>query len=113
VEQHIRSLLSLRENLRPTVGRLLSDAAATGAPVVRPIFWHFPDEPDAWTCVDRFLLGPDILVAPVMAPGVSRIEVTLPAGRHWLERGTGPGYAGGDVVEVEAPLGDPVWFRAL
>ena len=47
-------------------------ASATGLPPMRPLFLNFPDDPTSWEVEDQFLLGSDVLVAPVTAEGVPR-----------------------------------------
>ncbi len=63
--------LRLRERLLPYLRRLADDAVLTGLPPMRPLFVDFPSDPAAWTTDDAFMLGPDLLVAPVLDAGVS------------------------------------------
>jgi alpha-D-xyloside xylohydrolase len=104
--------LFLRERLRPYVKRLMEEAHARGTPVMRPLFYDFPRDPRAWTVADQYMFGPDVLVAPVMRPGVVTREVYLPQGNAWVEAATGRRHEGGRVVEAEAPLEIiPVFLR--
>ncbi len=69
--------LRLRERLRPYVMAQMRTAAETGLPPMRPLFLEFPDDPAAWQVEDAFLLGPDLLVAPVIGgrrPGPGRLS---------------------------------------
>ena len=66
---------------------------------MRPPFVDFPDDPGAWATDDAFMLGPDLLVAPVLEPGVSSRAVRLPTGARWRELATGLVHEGGEVVE--------------
>ena len=59
-----------------------------------------PQDPDAWQIEDEFLFGPDLLIAPVLEPGASARDVYLPAGRAWIEAGTGDRHDGGSAVRV-------------
>ena len=61
----------LRERLRPYLHEQLDLAAGDGLPAMRPLFFDFPDDAEAWAVDDQFMLGPDILVAPVMEPGTA------------------------------------------
>jgi alpha-D-xyloside xylohydrolase len=104
--------LFLRERLRPYVKRLMEEAHARGTPVMRPLFYDFPRDPRAWTVADQYMFGPDVLVAPVMRPGVVTREVYLPQGSAWVEAASGCRHEGGRVVEAEAPLETiPVFVR--
>ncbi|TDU02585.1 alpha-D-xyloside xylohydrolase [Streptomyces sp. 846.5] len=100
----LASYLHLRERLRPYVMEQMRAAAETGVPPMRPLFLEFPEDRTAWTADDSFLLGPDLLVAPVTEAGARSREVYLPAGAEWTCAWTGAAYQGGGTVTVDAPL---------
>ncbi len=52
--------LELRERLRPYLMELMAEASTTGLPPMRALFLEFPDDPEAWTLADQFMLGPDV-----------------------------------------------------
>jgi alpha-glucosidase len=92
---------------------LIAEAAETGAPVVRHPWLQAPDEP--WTRSVRFeqlRVGSELLVAPVLDPGVTERAVWLPPGR-WVHLWSGSAY-GDDArstrVRVPAPIGSPPVF---
>ena len=62
----------------------MMQAEASGAPLVRHLWLHHPDDAEARAVTDQFLLGPDVLVAPVTDPGATEREVYLPAFRRVL-----------------------------
>jgi alpha-glucosidase (family GH31 glycosyl hydrolase) len=93
----------LHAALFPYLYALAQAAARSGTPIARPLALAAPDDGEAWRLDDEFLLGPDLLVAPVVRRGVRRRRVYLPAG-EWLEwfgpaRLSGPAW-----VTVDAPL---------
>ncbi|WP_158849685.1 glycoside hydrolase family 31 protein [Saccharothrix deserti] len=96
--------LRLRERLRPYVMEQMRAAAETGLPPMRPLFLEFPDDERAWEVDDAFLLGPDLLVAPVTAAGARERTVHLPAGARWTDAWTGQEHVGGQTVTVAAPI---------
>ncbi len=51
---------------------------------MRPLFWHYPDEPQSWQTEDQYLFGEDLLVAPVMHAGQRQRDVWLPSGNAWV-----------------------------
>lgn len=53
---------------------LLAEASATGSPVMRALFWEFPDHRHLAGVDQQFLLGPAILVTPVLQPGADSVE---------------------------------------
>jgi alpha-D-xyloside xylohydrolase len=108
----LRDHLLLRERLRPYLERLSEDAHRTGAPPMRPLFFDFPEDEHAWNVDDQFLLGPDVLVAPVYEAGARARRVYLPSGARWLDPVTGRAYEGGTTVDAPAPLERiPVYLR--
>jgi alpha-D-xyloside xylohydrolase len=109
----IRRLLLLRERMRPYLQRQMRLAAEKGLPPMRPLFVDFPDDRACETVEDQFLLGPDILVAPVLAEGARGRRVYLPAGTEWTNAEKGTSHPGGEWREVEAPLESvPVFLKA-
>ena len=108
----IREQLFLRERLRPYIMEQMRAASERGAPPMRPLFFDFPGDPQAWAVEDQFLFGPDVLVAPVLFPGATEREVYLPAGAEWTDAWTGALVKGGKRVAAEAPLERiPIYVR--
>lgn len=96
--------LFLRERLRPYTRKLMKEAHEKGSPVMRTMFYEFPEDKVCWELTDQYMFGPEILVAPVMEEGVRSRSVYLPAGTVWIDAYTGKEYAGGQTIKVEAPL---------
>ena len=96
--------LFIRERIRPYVRQLMKDAHETGAPVMRPLFYDFPKDKQAWQTEDCYMFGPDMLVAPVMEAGVTERSIYLPEGATWKDAYTGKVYEGGQTVTVPAPI---------
>jgi alpha-D-xyloside xylohydrolase len=108
----IRKLLRLREQLKPYLRVLNQDAHTRGAPPMRPLVYDFPADAAAANLADEFMLGPDLLVAPVVDQGVIARRVYLPAGAAWVDAWTGEELKGGQTVEAAAPLERiPVYWR--
>ncbi len=100
----LKKYLLLREKLRPYVRTCMEAASKTGEPVMRPLFFDFPEDKHAWEVEDAYMFGKDILVAPVMEAGMSEREVYLPSGAEWREVSAGRKYAGGQTVMADAPI---------
>jgi alpha-D-xyloside xylohydrolase len=94
----------LRERLRDYTRAVMAEAHHDGQPVMRGLFHEFPDDPAAWDVTDQFLLGPDLLVAPVLEAGATSRAVYLPAGARWRSLTTGVVHPGGGRVTADAPL---------
>ncbi len=97
-------LLFLRERIRPYIMAQFAEHARSGAPVMRPLFFDFPGDPACWDAADSYMLGPDLLVAPVVEPGARSRAVTLPRGARWRCAWTGAEHDGGTTVQADAPL---------
>lgn len=84
----------------------------TFCPVMRALFYEFPNDKACWDITDSYMFGSDILVAPVCHEKARSRQVYLPAGAAWTHVGTGEVYEGGNVYEVEAPINTlPVFLR--
>ena len=102
----------MRERLRPYITQLMEQAHAHGTPVMRTLFYEFPDDPVCWDIADQYMFGSDALVAPILYLGQRSREVYLPAGSRWTNAKTGETLDGGQRVKVEAPLDTiPVFLR--
>lgn len=100
----LKKYLLIRERLRPYVRECMRAAADTGAPVMRPLFYDFPEDKASWEVEDSYMFGPDLLVAPVMEAGMTECRVYLPEGASWTNAWTGEVFDGGRTVTVAAPL---------
>ncbi len=94
----------LREKLRPYVRAEMERAHTTGEPLIRGLFYDFPDDERAWGIADQYLFGPDLLVAPVVELGARSRDVYLPLGANWVDLATGTSHPGGTTITVAAPL---------
>ncbi len=113
VEGVLVALLALRERLRPYLAQAFAQHARTGDPVMAPLFYHFPDERALRDRADAYMLGADLLVAPVLDPGAEWRGVALPAGDDWVDAWTGTSHRGGTTPHMYAPWGRiPVLIRA-
>lgn len=100
----IKELLFLRERLRPYIMEQMKAAHEKGTPPMRPLFYDFPEDGEAWNVEDEFMFGPDILVAPVLYEGARSRKVYLPAGAKWKDANRGRMYNGGQWIDCDAPL---------
>ncbi len=90
----VKHWLQWRYRLLPYVAGIIDDAVRTGLPVQRSMAQAYPADPDAHVWDTQYLLGPALLVAPVMQAGGST-EVYLPKGDAWWDLATGWRYEGG------------------
>ncbi len=108
----LRSFLELRYKLMPYWYTLAWQASQHGQPIVRPLFWNDPGSRDLWHVDDQFLVGDDLLVAPVLNNGERKRQVLLPGGR-WYNFWSDEMMEGGREAVLEAPLEQvPLLVRA-
>ncbi|WP_329792266.1 TIM-barrel domain-containing protein [Lentzea sp. DG1S-22] len=106
--------LNLRERLVPYIYTLAEEANRTGVPMVRPAWLEHPGSPEAYSTVDsQFMLGSDVLVAPITTPGdVGETRVWFPPGQ-WTDYFTGRVYQGNSWATVSAGWDTmPVFLRS-
>lgn len=98
-----RQAIELRYRLMPYLYTLFHDAARSGLPIMRPMILGFADDPACARLFDQYMLGPDVLVAPVVRPGATHRMVYFPAAR-WVCFHTGRTIEGPGHHVVDAPL---------
>ena len=99
----------LHERAIPLLRRLWRSFVRTGVPMTRPLWLADPQGARGPRGDDEWLLGDDLLVAPVVTEGARARPVRLPPG-CWRHHGTGPRLAGARTVTLAAPLDDLPWF---
>ncbi|MFN2291480.1 MAG: TIM-barrel domain-containing protein, partial [Anaerolineae bacterium] len=106
-----RTYAELHTALRHYLHRYAVLAHEQGLPIVRPLFLNYPEEAEAYAIEDQYLLGDDLLVAPVLEPEVQERPVYVPAG-DWRYYWTDEVYEGPTRVTVPAPLHHiPIFLR--
>ncbi len=109
VLRHGKYMSQIHKQLRPYLVAADRKNSETGVGIVRPLFFYY-DEARAYKEMHEYLLGRDILVAPVIEQGATTRDVYLPED-GWIHAPTGKQYRGG-VHTVEAPIGSiPVFYR--
>lgn len=107
-----RATIEFRYLLLPYLIACFEEHQATGAPVMRPLWYACPTDPQAILNDSQFLLGRDLLVAPVMEEGATKVGVYFPKGDTWIDWHSGSVYEGGTSAQVDAPLERlPVFVR--
>lgn len=102
-------LVALHLAARPLILRLWRQADATGIPITRPLWLSYPSDPQAAQQDQEWLLGPDVLVAPVVTQGATSRPVYFPSG-CWVRPDTGARYIGPASVGVPAALDQLPYF---
>jgi alpha-D-xyloside xylohydrolase len=98
--EDFRRALGLRYALMPYIIAQAKDSSARGFPMLRTLFFEYPEDPTSWTIDDEYMFGSNLLVAPLMEPGEGR-RVYLPPG-EWIDYQTGKTYAGARWHQITA-----------
>jgi alpha-glucosidase len=99
----IRDFLVLRYKLLPYFYTLAWFTSQSGHPMVRPLFWHNVENPDLWAVDDAFLLGENLLVAPIFEESASSRNLILPKGT-WFNFWDDTLLEGPEKVELDVSL---------
>lgn len=104
--------IDLRERMKPYIEDIMKEAHEKGSPVMRTLFYEFPNDTKCWDVEDSYLFGPDILVSPVAQAAMAMKKVYLPKGANWTDAWTDITYEGGMEVEVETPIDKiPLFYK--
>lgn len=97
-----RAAVSIKYCLMPYIWSQATACAARGLPLLRPLFLEYPQDPGAWTVEDAYLLGRDLLVAPLFEAETNERRLYLPAGDDWYDLQHGTRYGGGRWYRIQA-----------
>lgn len=107
-----KKYILLRETMRDYIRDLMKEAHEKGSPVMRTMFYEFPDDNKAWEVEDQYMFGRKYLVAPIFELGKRERTVYLPINAKWKCNTDSVIYDGGQTVCIPAPLEQmPVFER--
>lgn len=110
-EAIMKKYIQMRYEWMPQLYSLFYQASKQGLPVMRPLLMEYPDDVKTYNLNDQFMLGDNIIMAPILQPSVTDRVVYLPEG-DWVEYTTGESFAGKNVHLIHAELEDlPIFVR--
>ena len=104
----LKDLVFLRERLRPYIDEQMKLASEKGYPVMRPMFFEYPEDENCYSLGEQYMFGSDILFAPIVNRGQKEKTVYLPEG-EWLLTKNGKKYTTG-FYTVEAEIDEYIAF---
>ncbi|WP_164667986.1 glycoside hydrolase family 31 protein [Virgibacillus doumboii] len=102
-EKIIRKFIQMRYKWMPQLYSLFYHASVSGIPVMRPLLMEFPEDMKTYNLNDQFMIGDNVIIAPVLSPSVTDRAVYLPKG-EWVDMETGAGYQGEQTHLIHAEL---------
>ena len=100
----------LHEQLRPYLWKTAQDCVRDSKPFMRPLIYEWPNDINAVNCQDEYLLGDDLLIAPLLEENATTRDVYLPDG-VWFDFFDGTEYAGNQTVTAGKDGKLPVFTR--
>ena len=105
----LKSLIELRQRLKPYICKQMDIASKTGAPIMRPMFFDYYEDEICYTLEDQYMFGNDILFAPIVNEGQTQRTVYLPDG-NWICVKDKEKYSGGQTVLCTAEIHEFIAF---
>ena len=111
----MREAIRLRYSLSPYIYNAAREAYDTGVCLCRPLYYDYPEAPEAYECKEEFLFGAQILATAVCEPvnpetGLAPREIWFPEGDDWYDVATGRVYAGGQKRTLHYTLSENPWY---
>ena len=103
-EEINRKYIKLRYKFLPYFYDVMRNCEKTGAPMIRPLLFNYQNDIKTYQINDQFMVGDNIMVAPVVEQGCTRRMVYLPEGNVWFDYWTGEELNGGQYIIKSAPL---------
>ena len=105
-KEKVKEAINVRYKFLPYMYYLAKEAHETGHPIVRPLFYEFPEDEDTYRIDDEYMLGKAVLYAPIIYPQVNTRKVYLPKVK-WLDFWTGK------IVEgwIDSSTDLPIYIR--
>ncbi len=108
-----RETIELRYRFLPYLYSLFREHERSGEPVMRPLWYEFPNDKQTYLIDDEYMVGSDVLVAPVVRPGATTRGIYLPTGADWVDWWTGEKIESGKVHYLQTPIDRlPIFVRA-
>ena len=108
----MKKYYDIRISMHDYIKQLYDEASENGSPLIRTMFYEFPDDKKCWELQDQYMFGSEYLVAPIFHLSEFEREVYLPEGR-WEDTRDGKVYEGGQTVLAAAPIDSIPVFKKM
>ncbi len=99
----MKKYYDIRISMHDYIKKLYEEAHTNGSPLIRTMFYEFPEDEKCWNIEDQYMFGDKYLVAPILHLNEFKREVYLPSG-SWKLTSTGEVFNGNTTVTVDAPI---------
>lgn len=99
----MKKYYGIRIGMHEYIKKLFEEAHTNGSPLLRAMFYEFPDDERCWELQDQYMFGEKYLVAPILRLNEWKRDVYLPAGK-WKLTSTEEIFEGGLTISVDAPI---------
>lgn len=113
-KQLLRYAIQLRYSYAPYWYTLFFEAHSKGWPMMRPLWFHEPNDENTYNIEDQYLLGQSLLVKPVLEKGVSSMDVYLPGApgqTAWFDMVNRVMHAGGKSINMPVDISTTPYFQ--
>jgi len=112
VYEILKKYLMIRVEMKDYIKSVMDEASKNGSPVIRTMFYEFPDDENCWEWKEQYMFGSDYLVAPVLYEGMTQRQVYLPDGK-WQNIHTDEIFDGKQTITTQAPIDIIPVFRKI
>ncbi|EAT81780.2 hypothetical protein HBH56_101140 [Parastagonospora nodorum] len=101
-----KKYMKVREDMRSYTRKLMTEAHEKGSPVMRTLFYEFPEDAQCWEVEEQYMYGDKYMCCPVLKEGQTRLNVYFPKvpGAKWKALEGDGTWEGGKSATVECPL---------
>ena len=107
----MKKYYDIRISMHDYIRDLYKEASENGSPLIRTMFYEFPEDKKCWELQDQYMFGNEYLVAPIFHLNQFEREVYLPEGSRWTDTRDGKVYEGGQMILADAPLDSMPVFK--
>ena len=108
----MKKYYDIRIEMHDYIKQLYEEASKNGSPLIRTMFYEFPEDSKCWELQDQYMFGSEYLVAPIFHLNQFEREVYLPAGK-WEDTRDHKVYNGGQTITADAPLDSMPVFKRI
>lgn len=111
----LKEAVRLRYSLSPYIYTAAREAYDTGISICRPMYYYYPESPEAYDFREQYFFGDDIIATVVCRPvnpqvGTASRSVWFPEGNDWFDMATGTMYRGGSICQLDYTLEENPWY---